>query len=250
MLHNCRKELLFRQLKVLTLDNSAKNKLADRLVRSGREKKSKEDISNSASPILRSRIDHLVRVTPELVVRKRGRTVVEESEEEETNQKAAKQQKMDSLQLQMTKMLEGMGDLKKSVATKDNIRGVNNRLKSIEAEQKSFDARLTKIERERERANMSRPMTGPRPRPLNADRSTEEAAQYRKARHSVYISPADPDMAGVEKYLCQELGMSSEVVGDLQKEEIRPIHSKKMPAHRKETTETKKVQISLRDSYE
>ena len=54
---------------------------------------------------------------------------------------------MNSLQQQMTKMLEGMADLNKNVATKEDMKGVNNRLRSIETEQKSLGARLTKIER-------------------------------------------------------------------------------------------------------
>ena len=67
-------------------------------------------------------------------------------------QRAAKQQKMDSLQSQMAKMLEGMADLKKNAATKEDMKSVNNRLRSIESEQKAFDAHLTKIKRDR--ANM------------------------------------------------------------------------------------------------
>ena len=76
-----------------------------------------------------------MQVTPELIVRKRTRTSDSEEEEEDQDQgpKKSKQQKMDSLQNQMTKMLEGMADLKRSVATKEDMKGVNNRLKAIES---------------------------------------------------------------------------------------------------------------------
>ena len=56
-------------------------------------------------------------------MRKRGREVGESGGEveEDNNLRAAKQQKMDSLQAQMAHMLEGMAELKKNVATKDDI---------------------------------------------------------------------------------------------------------------------------------
>ena len=97
---------------------------------------------------------------------------------------------------------------------------------------------------------MSRPTTGPRPRHLTVDRSGEESAEYMRARRSVFISPVDPSLAGVKKYICEQLGMPSEVVEDLEIGDICSIHPKKIPMHRKETTETKKTHISMRDSYE
>ena len=173
----------------------------------------------------------------------------EESEEEEDNQRAAKQRKMDSLQLQMKKMLDGMEELKKNVATKEDIRGVNGRLRVIESEQKSFDDRLKRIERDK--ANGSNgPTNGPRPRPLNIDRSMDEAANYRKARRSLYISPVDPDLENVRNYLKKELGIPDKAVDDMKLEDIRPIHPKKMPAHRKDSAVANKTHISVRDSYE
>ena len=93
-------------------------------------------------------------------------------------------------------------------------------------------------------------MTGPRPRPLTVDRSGEESVEYMRARRSVYISQVDPSLARVRKYFCEQLGMPSEVVEDLEIDDIHPIHPKKVPMHRKETTETKKTNVSLRDSYE
>ena len=177
------------------------------------------------------------------MVRKRGRAIGEEEEEEEDNQRASKQQKMDSLQSQMAKLLEGMEELKKNVTTKEDIRGVNSRLRTIEMEHKSFETRLTKIERDK--ANMSRPTVGPRPRPLNADKSSNDSADFRKARRSLLISPVEADLDSVRKYLCNEMDMPVDVVEDLQLEDIRPIHPKKVPAHRKESAETKKKTISI-----
>ena len=224
----------------------AKNKLAERLLRSSQSKKQEE---NSASPILRSRIDHLVRVTPELVLRKRGRAVEAGEEEEEQDTRAAKQQKMDSLQAQMAQMLEGMAELKKNVATKDDIRGVNSKLKAIEAEQKAFDDRLTKIERDKANTNIPR-FNGPRPRPLPADRELTNSSEFRTARRSLYISPAEPSLAGVKKFLSNNMGIPSEVVEDLKLDNIRSIHPKKLPAHRRAQCDSRKVHLSLRDSYE
>ena len=40
------------------------------------------------------------------------------------------------------------------------------------------------------------------------------------------------------------------MVKDLQIENVRPIHPRKMPAHKKDTAEVKKLHLSLRDSYE
>ena len=171
-----------------------------------------------------------------------------DSEEKEETAKSAKQQKMDSLQNQMAKMLECMDDLKKSVATKEDMRNVNSRLRSIEDEQKTIDSRLTRLERDK--ANSSRPTTGPRPRPLQSDRSGENSAGYRLARRSILISPASSSMDGVKKFLNQNLGIPGEIVEDLQIDDIRPIHPRKMPAHRMDSAEVKKVHLSLRDSQE
>ena len=222
--------------------------MAERLVASQKKKK----VETTRSPIIRSRIDHLVRVTPELVVRKRARTVESEEEEESEDpgagRRLAKQQKMDSLQQQMAKMLEGMEDLKKNVATKDDIRGVNSRLRTIESEHKNLDSRLTRLERDK--ANAGRPMAGQRPRPIQSDRSDLLSAEYRKARRSIMISPVTGGEDGIKHFLINNLKIPEEVVKDLQMENIRPIHPKKLPAHRKETTEAKKLHLSLRDSYE
>ena len=171
----------------------------------------------------------------------------EEEEELEEGEKTAKQRKMDSLQEQMAKMLEGMEELKKNVASKEDIRGVNGRLRSIEDEQKSFDNRLTKLERDK--ANVSRPTTGPRPRPLRSDKSDMDAAEFRKARRSIMVSPADGE-DGVRKFLTDCLKIPEEIVEDLHIEDIRTIHPRKLPAHRKETAEVKRVHFSLRDAYE
>ena len=217
--------------------------MAERLLAS-RKERSENNQNSHSSPILRSRIDHLVQVTPELIVRKRARAADSEGEEEE---KAAKQRKMDSLQQQMAKMLEGMDDLKKNVATKEDMRGVNTRLGSIEEEQKSMDSRLVRLERDK--ANGYRPPTGPRPRPL-LDRSESNSAEYRKARRSILISPATASMDGVRSFLLDKMKIPEDVVLDMQVEGIRAIHPKKLPAHRKESTETKKVHLSLRDTYE
>ena len=153
---------------------------------------------------------------------------------------------MDSLQDQMTKMLEGMADLKRSVATKEDMKGVNVRLKAIESEQENLDARLTRIERDK--ANSSRPTVGPRPRPLRSVDS--EAADYRRARRSILIALAEATMEGVKKFFQKELGLPDEVIEDTLIQDIRVIHPKKMPAHRKGATEPKKVHISLRDNQE
>ena len=152
----------------------------------------------------------------------------------------------DSLQNQMTKMLEGMADLKKSVATKEDMKGVNNRLKAIESEQIVMDARLTRIERDK--ANESRPTVGPRPRQFKS--ADNDALEYRKARRSVLISPAEATLDGVKEFLQKELMLPLDVVEDTLIQDIGPIHPKKLPAHRKGTTEPKKVHISLRDSQE
>ena len=120
----------------------------------------------------------------------------------------------------MKKMLDGMEDLKKNVATKEDMRGVNGRLRAIETEQRSLDDRLKRIERDKANNSCPGPLAGPRPRPLNLDRSLDEAAQYRKARRSVYISPVKPDRESVKEYLRSELGIPDEVVDDITLEDI------------------------------
>ena len=153
------------------------------------------------SPIQKSRLDHLVRVTPELIVRKRARVVESEEEEEDLQlgRSNTKQRKMDSLQQQMSRMLEGMDELKKNMATKEDIRSVNGRLRSIESEQKSFESRLTQLERDK--ANETRPTVGPRPRPLRLGGIESDVADFRKARRSVLLSPVDATQEAVKQFL-------------------------------------------------
>ena len=175
----------------------------------------------------------------------------EEEEGEEIGERSAKQQKMDTLQQQMSKISEGMDELKKNVATKEDMKGVNKRLKTIESEQKNLDSRLTKLEREK--ANDTRPQSNRRPRPLQADMPERNASEFRRARRSVLLSPvewSEGGLEGIKKFLINELSIPEDVVMDLQLEDIRPIHPKKLPAHRKNMEEGKKVHVSLRDSHE
>ena len=81
----------------------------------------------SASPILSSK-DKLIQVTPELIVRKRGRSFSGEEIEEPT----AKISKMDDLKAQLAQVIGSLGEIKGETLVKEDLSIVKDRLAGVE----------------------------------------------------------------------------------------------------------------------
>ena len=232
----------------MKLDSSAKERLAATLAkltnksRPTRQAKRRSSIEASASPILP---DNLVRVTPELVVRKRVRSRSPESERQ------AKISKMDDLKDQLGLVLGSLTEIKGKMVVKQDLAGIKSRLEGVEESQKEMSKQQKKIEERLdslERGGTRRP--GPSHRPLSERSSIKFSEEFNKARRSLLLAPVQPYLPNLKDYFLNIMEIPVEIVSDLELTDIRRVHPRKMPSHRKKLDETKRVHVSFRNNQE
>ena len=231
--------------KCFKLDSSAKKSLASKLAtptgrRPTRKSVRRSSVESSTSPLLK---DNLVQVTPELTVRKRAWSRSTESDRQ------AKVSKMDDLKAQLGLVLGSLTEIKGKMVVKDDLKGIKQRLSGLEdsqkemtGRQKGIEDRLTSLERgERKKAD---PNNG---QETSSPKFTED---FIKARRSLLLSPVQPYIPNLKDYLLNYMKVPEDIVADIQMSDIRRVHPRKMPPHRKKQDDTKKVHVSFRDSHE
>ena len=185
----------------------------------------------------------MLQVTPELVVRKRARSL---SGEEEPVQSKSKQARME---LKIDTLLNEMGKLRESVATKEDLGAVRKKVENMESKQAAMSASQSEIKKRLEgleRGAKSRGNPGGRSEFGNA----KETEAFIDARRSLILSPTMPTLPNVKDFLLNEMKIPFDLMADLQISNIRKIHPRRLPAHRAKQDESKRVAIMLRDAHE
>ena len=200
--------------------------------------------STGASPVLRSPVlrvgDHLEQGG--LIVRKRQRSG---SEENTSSKRNRMEKKIDDV-------LSELVSLKSTLASKEDIKKLDTRLDNVEKEQTNTQKRLDRLENMKEGLGQARGKGGTE----GGDRIDEHQVQYLEARRSLFASPVAPHIANVKDFLIEQMKIPVDVVRDLEIADIRQIHPKNLPEHRRASglglgaRPPKKVKFRLRDSYE
>ena len=136
---------------------------------------------------------------------------------------------------------------------KDRLAGVEEGQNRLIDQQKEMKLRMEKLEGDRGGRLSEERSNGPRHRPIGPIDPTiglKNTEAFIAARRSLYLSPVEPHLANLKDFLLNKMGMPADTVADLSISNIRKIHPRKMPAHRKNKGVTKKVHVSFRDSQE
>ena len=167
---------------------------------------------------------------------------------------------MDDLKAQLAQVIGSLGEIKGKMLVKEDLNVVKDRLVGVEKgqnklmdQQENMRARLEKLEGERAIRPSEERIVGPRHRPIGPIDPTIELKNteaFIAARRSLYLSPVHPHLTNLKDFLLNRMEMPADTVADLCISNIRKIHPRKMPAHRKNTDATKKVHVSFRDSQE
>ena len=144
-------------------------------------------------------------------------------------------------------VLSELVNLKSTLASKEDIKGLDKRLENVEKDQSDTHKRLDKLERELERGG---PRRNEDKRSFKPREPTDrQQVDYLDARRSLLISPAEAHPANVKDFLIAQMKISQDVVRDMEIGDIRQIHPKNVPSHRL-GSEARKVKFRLRNSYE
>ena len=76
--------------------------------------------------------------------------------------------------------------------------------------------------------------------PVDSTIGLKNTEAFVAARRSLYLSPVEPYLANLKDFLLNKMGMLVDTVANLSISNIRKIHPRKMPSHRKNTDVTKK----------
>ena len=133
---------------------------------------------------------------------------------------------------------------------KDDLAGIKNRLTGVEGaqkematHQKEMEVRLGNLEKGAHKN------AGPSHRPIQKT-SPKFTEDFIKARRSILLSPVQPFLPNVKDYLLNMMDVPENIVADLQLSDIRRVHPRNLPPHRKKQDDTKKIHVSFRDSHE
>ena len=209
------------------LDSSAKRSLASKLStpsnkRTTRQSRRLSSVEGSSSPIL---VDNLVRVTPDLVVRKRAKSGSVESEGE----RQAKISKMDDLKQQLSLVIGSLTEIKGKMVVKEDIEGIKNKLGGLEGAQKEMSKQQRKMEERLtslEKGNGRKP--GPSYRPIVGKPSARFTDEYNKARRSILLAPVQPYLPNLKDFFLNVMDIPQEIVADLELSDIRRVHPRKL----------------------
>ena len=187
-------------------------------------------------------------MTPGLIVRKRVRVDLSEDEEEEESR--SKVAKMDNLQASMNKVLNELTGMKATVATKDDMKRVSGRLDMLENTQQSMAVSQIEIKKRIEALEKGKPPPNTPQSSRDFTQSDKAITEYMDARRSLCMSPVMPYLPNIKDFLLSKMCLPEDLASDLEITKIRRIHPRKLPAHRESTDESRKVQVSFRDSHE
>ena len=180
-------------------------------------------------------------------MRKRARSGSVESEGE----RQAKISKMDDLKQQLSLVIGSLTEIKGKMVVKEDIEGIKNKLGGLEGAQKEMSKQQRKMEERLtslEKGNGRKP--GPSYRPIVGKPSARFTDEYNKARRSILLAPVQPYLPNLKDFFLNVMDIPQEIVADLELSDIRRVHPRKLPAHRKKLDETKKVHVSFRNHQE
>ena len=223
------------------LDSTAKTRLSRRLAEANLNGQSTTE-PNNQSPSGRRNSDRLELASPTLIVRKRGRPVDPEEDDEQQPKKSKMEEKLDVL-------LREMQSIKQTVATKEDMNQIKSRLDKVENQQSSMSVSITDTQRRLDRLERGKPPPGEKSAQRSAD-APRLVEAYIDARRSLIISPAVANLANIKDFMLAYLKMPVEVVKDLNISGIKQIHPRNIPTHRLGVEQMRKARFSLADAYE
>lgn len=152
-------------------------------------------------------------------------------------------------------LLKEIIELKSTVASKNDVARVQERISEIEKTQRDHSAvhsdiqkRLSKLENHDMpgQDHMAR-----RPRPLGKPEGNPRGGgeDFKLARRSLTVSPANPTVDGIRNFFVKSMEMPNEVAEDMEISGIKRIHPRNLPKHRQKES-GRKVKFMLADSYE
>lgn len=168
------------------------------------------------------------------------------TEEEDLGQSKSKQARMES---KLDTLLNEMGKLRESVATKEDLVAVRRKVEGMEAEQAAMSVSQSEIKRRLERLEKGA-SGGSGDGGRTGGRSSKETEAFIDARRSLILSPTMATLPNVKDFLLNEMKIPFNLVADLQITNILKIHPRRMPAHRAKQDDTRKVSVMLRDAQE